>query len=154
MPSILIRYATTLDMPSVHALVYELALYEKEPEAVVTTVEEYTRDYEAGAFMCQVAEINGEIVGMILYFMIYSSWKGRTLYLDDFMVNEAHRRSGIGHMLFDAFIADAQKQRCRLAKWQVLDWNTPAIQFYEKKGAIIEKDWWNGKMMLVQEVDQ
>jgi GNAT superfamily N-acetyltransferase len=144
----MVRPATITDMPAVHALMYELAVYENAPEAVKATVEEYERDFENGVFRCQVAEMDGKVVGMILYFMMYSSWKGRMLYLDDFMVTEAYRRYGVGQMLFDAFLDEAKREGVRLVKWQVLDWNTPALRFYEKNKAIIEKDWWNGKIIF------
>jgi GNAT superfamily N-acetyltransferase len=144
----MVRPATSLDMPAVHALMYELAVYENAPEAVKASVEEYVRDFENGAFRCKVAEMDGKVVGMILYFMMYSSWKGRMLYLDDFMVTEAYRKHGVGQMLFDAFLEEARQEGVRLVKWQVLDWNTPALRFYEKNRAIIEKDWWNGKIIF------
>jgi GNAT superfamily N-acetyltransferase len=146
--NITIRPATVSDMPAVHALMFELAVYEKSPESVQATVEEYIRDFEADVFQSQVAEHEGRVVGMILYFMAYSSWRGRMLYLDDFMVTESYRRYGVGQMLFDAFIAEAKREGVRIAKWQVLDWNEPALRFYEKNEAIIEKDWWNGKILL------
>jgi GNAT superfamily N-acetyltransferase len=143
-----IRKATSADIPAIHALVYELAVYEKEPEAVFTTPEEYLRDFEEGRFESMVAEIDGKTVGMMLFYEAYSSWKGRMLYLDDFVVNEAYRRFGVGQMLFDAFIDEGRKRGCRLVKWQVLDWNEPALKFYEKNNAIVEKNWWNVKIFL------
>ena len=109
------------DMPAVHALVYELALYEREPEAVFTTPEEYLRDFQAGRFECRVAEIDSEVVGMTLFYEAYSTWKGRMLYLDDFVVKESHRGEGIGQLLFDDFVAEGRRRGCRLVKWQVLD---------------------------------
>lgn len=143
-----IRPATEADIPAIHALVYELAVYEKEPKAVVTTPDEYLADFRAGLFSALVAEVDGQIAGMMLYFMAYSTWKGKMLYLDDFVVNEAYRRYGIGQKLYDAFLAEAQRLGCRLAKWQVLDWNEPAINFYRKNEAIIETGWWNVKVFL------
>lgn len=145
---ITIRPATEADLPAIHALMYELAVYEKEPEAVFTTVEEYRTDFRAGLFESQVAEMDGQVVGMILYYMTYSSWKGKMLYLDDFVVTESHRRYGVGQLLFDAFVAAGRSRGCRLVKWQVLDWNEPALRFYAKNEAIIEKGWWNGKIFL------
>ena len=138
---ILIRPATVADMAAVHALMFELALYEKAPEAVQTTVAEYERDFAAGLFQSKVALVDGKVVGMILYFMTYSSWKGKMLYLDDFMVTESYRRFGVGQLLFDAFLDEAREQGCRLVKWQVLDWNEPAIRFYERQGARVMPDW-------------
>ncbi len=148
MTEVRIRPATEADMPAVHALVYELAVYEKAPEAVVTTAEEYRRDYQAGRFECLVAEMSGQVLGMALYFMAYSTWKGKMLYLDDLVVTEAHRRGGIGRQLFEAVLEEGRRRGCRLVKWQVLDWNTPALAFYRRYDAIIETDWWNGKIFL------
>ena len=146
-----LRSATPADIPAIHALVYELAVYEKEPEAVFTTPEEYLRDFLAGRFESMVAEMDGKIVGMTLFYEAYSSWKGRMLYLDDFMVHEAYRRFGVGQKLFDAFVEEGRRRDCRLVKWQVLDWNEPAIRFYEKNDSIIEKNWWNVKIFLFEE---
>jgi GNAT superfamily N-acetyltransferase len=147
-PKIEIRAAQLRDVPHMHALMYELAVYENAPEAVAATVEEYETDFSNGLFEGFVAEVDGKIVGMTLYFMMYSSWKGKMLYLDDFVVTEDYRRFGIGQMLYDTFLAEAQKRGCRLAKWQVLDWNDPAIRFYEKNNAEIEKGWWNVKKIF------
>ncbi len=146
--NITIRPATEADLPAIHALVYELAVYEKEPEAVETTPAEYAEDFRQGLFEAQVAEIDGKIVGMTLYFMAYSSWRGKMLYLDDFVVNEAYRRNGVGQLLFDAFVEEGRRRGCRLVKWQVLDWNEPALNFYRKNRAIIETGWWNGKILF------
>ncbi len=146
--TITIRPATEADLPAIHALMYELAVYEKEPEAVATTVDEYRADFQAGIFESHVAELDGQVVGMTLFFMAYSSWKGKMLYLDDFVVTGTHRRSGAGQLLFDAFVAEGRRRGCRLVKWQVLDWNEPALRFYAKNEAIIETGWWNGKLFL------
>ena len=146
--TVTIRPATESDLPAIHALMYELAVYENASEAVEATVEEYRADFQAGIFESLVAEIDGKVVGMTLFFMTYSSWKGKMLYLDDFVVTEAHRRSGAGQLLFDAFLEEGRRRGCRLVKWQVLDWNEPALRFYAKNAAIIEKDWWNGKLFL------
>lgn len=146
--NIRIRPATLADMPAVHALVYELAVYEKAPEAVVTTPEEYERDFAEGRFECMVADMEGAVAGMVLFYPAYSTWKGPMLYLEDFVVSERYRRYGVGQLLYDAFIAEGQKRGCRLVKWQVLDWNEPALRFYEKNDAIVEKDWWNCKVFL------
>jgi GNAT superfamily N-acetyltransferase len=146
--NIRIRPATLTDIPAIHALMFELAVYEKSPESVATTIEEYQTDFEAGRFESMVAEIDGQVVGMTLFFMTYSSWKGKMLYLDDFVVTQTARRWGVGQLLYDAFLEEGKKRGCRLVKWQVLDWNEPAIKFYEKNEAIIERDWWNVKRLL------
>jgi GNAT superfamily N-acetyltransferase len=146
MSDILIRTATEADMPAVHALVCELAVYEKEPTAVLTNPGEYLEDYRNGLFECRVAELDGQVVGMTLFFMAYSTWKGKMLYLDDFVVRENCRGQGIGQMLYDDFLEIGRQRGCRLVKWQVLDWNEPAIRFYERNGATVEKGWWNVKV--------
>jgi GNAT superfamily N-acetyltransferase len=143
-----IREATRQDIPAIFALVEALALYEKAPEAVITSVEIYEKDFDAGVFEAIVAEKDHQVIGMALYYMAYSTWKGKMLYLEDFMVREENRRDGAGQMLFDAFLAIAKAKDCSIVKWQVLDWNEPAIRFYEKNKAIIEKEWWNGKIFL------
>ncbi len=145
---IIIRSATEADLPAIHGLMFELALYEKEPEAVETTPEEYLEDFRKGIFESHVAEMDGKIVGMTLFFMAYSSWRGKMLYLDDFVVTESCRRYGVGQMLFDAFLEEGRKRGCRLVNWQVLDWNEPALKFYRKNEAIVETGWWNVKMFL------
>ena len=153
--NIIIRLAKEADMPAIHALVHELAVYERAPEAHTATVEDYLRDFKAGIFESHVA-VNmdkslgkqGEIVGMIFYYMAYSTWKGRMLYLEDFVVTENYRQYGVGQMLFETFLEIARQKECRLVKWQVLDWNEPAIKFYRKNEAIIENDWYNGKIFL------
>lgn len=143
-----IRPATEADVPAIHALMFELAVYEKSPESVEATVEEYLEDFKNDLFRSHVAEVEGQVVGMTLFFMSYSSWRGKMLYLDDFVVTEAYRRYGVGQMLFDAFQAEARRLGCRLSKWQVLDWNEPGIKFYQKNNCVFETDWWNVKMFL------
>ena len=153
--NIIIRVATESDMSAIHALVHELAVYERAPEAHTATIEDYLRDFKAGIFESHVA-VNmdeslgkqGEIVGMIFYYMAYSTWKGRMLYLEDFVVTENYRQYGVGQMLFETFLEIARQKECRLVKWQVLDWNEPAIKFYRKNEAIIENEWYNGKIFL------
>ena len=147
-PAITIRRAEIKDVGAMHALMFELAVYEKSPESVETTVEEYAEDFGNGLFEGFVAEMDGKVVGMTLFFMAYSSWRGKMLYLDDFVVTESCRRYGIGQMLYDAFLEEARLRGCRLAKWQVLDWNDPAVQFYQKNEAEIETGWWNVKKFL------
>jgi GNAT superfamily N-acetyltransferase len=151
-PNIIIRSANLNDIPAIHALVRELAVYENAPEQHTATVEEYTRDMKAGIFEAHVAVDteggNDKVVGMIFYYMAYSTWRGRMLYLEDFVVTENYRRYGVGQLLFNQFLEVAKEKDCFLTKWQVLDWNTPAVNFYEKNEAIIEKEWWNAKIFL------
>jgi GNAT superfamily N-acetyltransferase len=148
--NITIRPAIETDIPAIHALVYELAVYENAPEAHIATIDDYIRDFKASVFEAHVA-VDAEteaIVGMIFYYMAYSTWKGKMLYLEDFVVTESHRQYGVGQKLFDTFLEVAREKECILVKWQVLDWNEPAVKFYEKNKAIIEREWWNGKIFL------
>lgn len=146
--NIIIRKATLQDLPFIHELVRELAIYEKAEQEFIATLEDYDRDMKAGIFKAIVAEKDDGILGMVLYYMAYSTWKGRMMYLEDFIVKEGYRKHGLGQLLFNAFVEESKQQGCRLAKWQVLDWNTPAIKFYKKNNAIIEKEWWNGKLFF------
>jgi len=143
-----IRLAEKADLPAIYALVKELALYEKAPESVTATLIDYEKDFDDKIFESIVAEINGEIVGMALYYMAYSTWRGRMLYLEDFVVKESVRKAGIGKLLFDRVLEIAREKRAILLKWQVLDWNEPALNFYKKYDAIIEDEWLNGKLFL------
>lgn len=146
--NIRIRKAVATDLMAIHSLVRELAIYEKAEPEFVATLQDYQDDFAAGVFSCHVAEVDGTVVGMVLYYMTYSTWKGKMLYLEDFVVLEAYRRLGLGQLLFEAFLEEAKARKCRLVKWQVLDWNEPALQFYRKNNAVIEKEWWNGKLFL------
>jgi GNAT superfamily N-acetyltransferase len=147
-PDITVRKAIPSDLPAIHGLVRELAIYEKAEEEFVATLEDYERDFEEGIFEALVAETGGKVVGMALFYMAYSTWKGRMMFLEDFVVKESSRRYGVGQRLFDAFLEEARRRECRMVKWQVLDWNKPAIRFYEKNSAVIEKGWWNGKIFF------
>lgn len=148
MEDIKIRQAEEKDLAAILDLVKELALYEKAPEQVTATLDDYKKNFKEDVFDALVAERNGEVVGMTLYYLTWSTWRGRMLYLDDFVVKTTERRSGIGQILFDALIEKAKELDCFLLKWQVLDWNEPALKFYEKNNSIIEKEWWNGKIFL------
>ncbi len=130
-------------MPSVLELIKELAVFEKEPDAVVVTVADLERDGfgENPLFQTLVAEENGKIVGMALYYYRYSTWKGRTIHLEDLIVTESMRGSGMGFKLYAEIIAQGKRDGVRRIEWNVLDWNTPAIDFYEKSGARILPDW-------------
>ncbi len=156
-----IRPATLADMPTVHALIRELAVYVNAPEQHTATVADYEKDFSEGIFEVQFAvdtdvrvknadntEGSEKIVGMIFYHFAYSTWRGRMMYLEDFVVTESYRQYGVGQLLFDHFLAISAQKGCVMTKWQVLDWNTPAVKFYEKNKAIIEKEWWNGKIFL------
>ena len=141
---ILIRKGQIEDIPALVDLIVQLAVYEKHPDAVTANVQDYQEAFNQKLFDFLVAVLDKKIVGICLYYDAWSTWKGRMLHLEDFIVDEAHRRLGVGDQLFDAFLEEARGRDCRLVKWQVLDWNAPAQRFYEKRKATIQKDWWNG----------
>lgn len=138
-----IRKATKNDMPQVLELIQELATFEKEPDAVVVTVDDLIRDgfSENSLFQCFVAEVDGEIIGMALYYYRYSTWKGKTIHLEDLIVKENKRGTGAGFALYKEIIKQGKAENVRRIEWNVLDWNTPAINFYEKSGAKVLDDW-------------
>ena len=139
----IIRKATKNDMPSVLELIQELATFEKEPDAVVVTVADLVRDgfSENPLFQCFVAEVDGKIIGMALFYYRYSTWKGKTIHLEDLIVKENKRGTGAGFALYKEIIKQGKAENVRRIEWNVLDWNTPAIDFYEKSGAKVLGDW-------------
>lgn len=143
-----ISKATEADINGIFDCVKELALFEKAPDEVITSTDIYLNDWLKGWFEVLVAKSEDKIVGIALYHPAYSSWKGRMMYLDDLIVTESYRGLGIGKALLDAFLIEAAKSNAVLCKWQVLDWNTDAVDFYERKGAVIEKGWWNVKRKM------
>ncbi len=138
-----IRIGTPSDMPAVLELIQELAIFEREPNAVVVTADDLVRDGfgPQPMFGTFVAEVEGKIVGMALYYYRYSTWKGRTIHLEDLIVQAAMRGQGVGEALYAHVLKQAQKDQVRRVEWNVLDWNTPAIAFYEKSGARVLDDW-------------
>jgi len=149
-----IRKGTKEDMPAVLRLITELAIFEREPEAVVVTVEDLQRDGFSGnpLFHSFVAEEDSQIVGMALYYYRYSTWKGKTIHLEDLIVTESMRGSGLGFKLYSEIIRQGKRDNVRRIEWNVLDWNTPAIAFYEKSGAKVLIDW-RVAQMDEQEID-
>jgi len=144
-----IRPGTETDLPSVFSLIEELALFEKEPHEVKTNPEILLSDFRENKFELTVAQTTeGEVIGMAIYYKAYSTWKGFMYYLDDIVIKESYRGSGIGQALFSHLIELVKDKGANLLKWQVLDWNEPAIKFYEKNKASIETNWWNGKLIF------
>ena len=145
-----IRKGKIEDLPHVLDLIKELALFEKAPEQVTNTVEAMEEDAfgKNPCFDFFVAEVENKIVGIAVYFVKYSTWKGKGLYLDDLLVTEKMRGKGIGKKLFDEIIAEAKRINAKQLHWQVLDWNTPAIDFYKKYGASIEAEWLDCKLII------
>lgn len=146
--NIIVRKGTKEDMPSVHALIYELAVYEKAPQEVSNTVDDMLKDGfgEHPIFFCLVAEADGKVVGTAIYHLKYSTWKGRGVYLDDIVVTESMRGNKIGSLLFDEVVKDARNLKAKQLHWQVLDWNEPAIHFYKKYESNMDGEWINCKL--------
>jgi len=147
-----IRVAEERDCPRILELINELALYERAPEEVTVTLEEFAAagfgpDKVWKAF---VAEVDGKIEGFALYYVRYSTWKGCRLYLEDFIVTEAQRGNGLGKLLFDTVIREAKDKNYNGMVWQVLDWNEPALNFYNKYNAHLEEGWLNASLSREQ----
>jgi GNAT superfamily N-acetyltransferase len=140
-----IRRAISADCPRLMELVQELAEYEKAPQEVTVTLEHF----EESGFGAQpvwwafVAESDGIIHGFALYYIRYSTWKGQAMYLEDILVTEAMRGKGLGKLLFDRLIREAQEKKLPRIVWQVLEWNEPAIRFYKKYNAAFDGEWVN-----------
>ncbi|MDX6180570.1 GNAT family N-acetyltransferase [Flavobacterium sp. Fl-77] len=138
-----IRKGNPEDMSSVLGLIKELAIFEKEPDAVVITAEDLIRDGfgEKPLFQVFVAEVDSEIVGIALYYYRYSTWKGKTIHLEDLIVKEKMRGTGLGSALYTEIMKQGKRDNVRRVEWNVLDWNTPAVNFYKNSGAKILDDW-------------
>ncbi len=138
-----IRNAKRTDMPRVLALINELALFEKEPHAVLVTLEELTQAGfgEQPLFHCFVAQVGEEVQGMALVYPRYSTWSGPVIHLEDLIVTQAMRGTGLGSALLEQVVRYGREKGVRRISWEVLDWNEPAITFYEAKGARVMRDW-------------
>ena len=138
-----IRKATQEDMRQVLNLITELAVFEKEPDAVEITEADLKRKGFGSAreFDCFVAEMNQKVVGIALVYTRFSTWKGTVLHLEDLIISKSMRGHGIGSALLDQVVLHGAELGVKRVSWEVIDWNTPAIDFYERKGANIMRDW-------------
>jgi GNAT superfamily N-acetyltransferase len=144
-----IREARPGDETAIHGLIVELAVYEREPDAVINTPENLYIDlFKDEVCKALVVEEGDQIVGFALYFISYSTWKGRCLYLEDFYVKEEFRRGGIGSELFLKVVEIARNMGVKRMDWQVLEWNEPAIRFYKKHEALLDPEWINGRFFF------
>ncbi len=139
----LIREAQKSDMSQVLKLINELAVFEKEADAVEVTVSDLERDGfgDDVLFHCFVAEVEGSIKGMALVYNRYSTWKGPIIHLEDLIVTDSMRGTGIGTALLNEVVKYGYKLGVKRINWEVIDWNEPAIKFYESKGANVMRDW-------------
>jgi GNAT superfamily N-acetyltransferase len=138
-----VRKGEKKDMSSVWLLIKELAAFENEPDAVEVSVKDLEDDgfSKKPKFEILVGELDNEIVGIALFYYRYSTWKGPTIHLEDLVVKEDKRGLGIGKALYNEVMRFAYSKKVRRVDWDVLDWNTAAIQFYEKSGATMHKEW-------------
>ena len=138
-----IRKARIEDMPRVLELIQELAVFEKQPDAVQVTIADLERDGFGANPLFQIlaAEIEGKIPGIALFYNRYSTWKGKTIHLEDLIVKEEMRGTGCGSALYKEIIKQGKADNVRRIEWNVLDWNEPAIDFYKKSGAKVLDDW-------------
>jgi GNAT superfamily N-acetyltransferase len=147
---IIIRRALQSDCPRLLELIQELAVYEKAPEEVTVSLEHFS---ESGfgqnpVWWGFVAEVQGVVVGMALYYVRYSTWKGQRMYLEDILVTQEMRGKKIGSLLFDTLIKEAKEKKFTGLNWQVLEWNEPAINFYKKYNASFDPEWHNGSIVF------
>lgn len=147
-----IRKGIKSDLPFILDLIKELADYEKALSEVDINLTQLENDGfgNNSVFSFIVAEKNNQIVGMALYYTKYSTWKGKCLFLEDLIVREKYRKSGIGSKLFNEVIRTAKSKKMKRVMWQVLDWNQPAINFYKKYNAHIDNKWLDGKLIQTQ----
>ena len=151
--NIKIRRAVKDDCPRLLELIQELATYERAPNEVTVTLDHFV---ESGfgsnpvwwAFVAETPSLvgegtSGEVVGFALYYIRYSTWKGQAMYLEDILITNEMRGKGIGKLLFDRLIEEAKEKKFNRIIWQVLDWNEPAINFYKKYNAEIDRGWLN-----------
>jgi GNAT superfamily N-acetyltransferase len=143
---ITIRKAVEADCQRMMELIQELAVYEKEPEAVTVSMEHFVQSGFGPnpVWWAFVAEMDGQVQGFALYYIRYSTWKGQRMYLEDLLVTEALRGRGAGKMLVDRLLEECKAKGYSGLVWQVLEWNEPAINFYKKFSSVkFDKEWVN-----------
>lgn len=150
MDKITLRKAESFDIPLIFSLVKELALFERAPEEVTATIEDYEKNgfSDKPLFDAFLLFENDQLAGFAIWYFRFSTWKGKRLYLEDLFVKSEFRSKGYGKLLMDAIIAEAKATNSKGLMWQVLDWNTPAIDFYKKYGARFDSGWINAHIDL------
>lgn len=145
MEQIEIRKARIEDVPAIYDLVKELALFEKAPEEVSSSFDDFIQNgfQENPIFAANLIFFEGKLAGFALWYFRFSTWKGKRLYLEDLYIKEEFRSLGLGKMLLDETVLEAKRTQCTGMMWQVLDWNEPAIQFYSKYGVKFDAGWLN-----------
>lgn len=142
-----VREGKKEDLPAIFDLIKELALFEKAPEEVTNTIEMMEKDGfgpdPVFSFFVVEKDDDKAVIGTAIYYYRYSTWKGKRLYLEDYIITEKERGKGAGKLLFERVMAQSLEDGCTGMMWQVLDWNEPAIQFYKKYGASLEEEWLN-----------
>ncbi|MFW5473432.1 N-acetyltransferase family protein [Knoellia sp. CPCC 206450] len=141
-----IREATPDDVPAILRLVHELAVYEREPDAVEATEEHFTAALFPASgsptTFAHVAEVDGEVVGMAVWYLTFSTWTGvNGIWLEDLFVEPEHRGSGLGRELLATLARTCVERGYRRLEWWVLDWNEPSIGFYRGLGAVPQDEW-------------
>ena len=145
-----IRRAVKEDCPRILELVKELAEYERAPQEVTVTLEHFEESGfgKSPVWWAFVAEADGIVQGFALYYIRFSTWKGQRMYLEDFLVTEKLRGTGIVKLLFEQLIAEAKAKNLNGIQWQVLEWNEPAINFYNKYEASFDPEWINCSIIV------
>jgi GNAT superfamily N-acetyltransferase len=145
MDKINIRRATKEDIGLVRDLVMELAIFEKAPEEVTSSLADYVQEgfSDNPLFTANLIYLNDELAGFSLWYYRFSTWKGRRFYLEDLYIKETFRGRGLGKKLINEAIEEAKRMKCTGMMWQVLDWNQPAIDFYNTLGVKMDAGWLN-----------
>lgn len=147
--NIIVRKGEKKDIEKVYNLVKELAIFEKAEHELINTPERLYKDcFENEYYDFFVATANDEIVGICIYYTRYSTWKGPVIYVEDIVVNEKYRSLGVGKKLFECAITLAKEKKYNSIQWQVLNWNSRAIDFYRKFNATFDDEWLNGKITI------
>ena len=150
--NITLRRAKKEDCTRLLELVHELAIFERAPQEVTVTLQEFEDAGfgETPVWKAFVAESDGIIIGFALYYIRYSTWKGCRMYLEDLIVTESMRGKGAGKLLFERLFLEAKELGVSGMVWQVLDWNGPAIDFYKKYESVVESGWLNASLSKEQ----